>query len=387
MKKIVYSLAALAALTFASCASDDDNNAGSGSQTVSQWTNPLNDTIPYATTQATAPSIDNLLSTYVANVVEPTYQELKDGNAALYNKVVAFQSNQTQANIDAAASEWMKARGPWEKSEAFLFGPVADNDWDPNMDSWPLNRSDIQAIIAQGQVPEATAQDIIGFHTLEYLLYENGQPRDISTNAEYLNNKDNYCKYMKAVAEYLKNDAANLYDAWFGTENYQAQFKSEGNESLNEILQGMWDIANEVGSAKIGEPYALYIDGDTENALYAVESWYSWHSRLDYTNNIRSIKYCYMGQRTEDYGSVTTANANSLSAYVSAKLGVAKDNEMRKAINDAMNAIMEIPDPFRSHINSKEAQVAMEKCAALANVIKDITGKLGLSIDEGEEEE
>ena len=31
------------------------------------------------------------------------------------------------------------------------------------------------------------------------------------------------------------------------------------------------------------------------DSLYAVESWYSWHSRDDYTNNIYSIRNAYYG--------------------------------------------------------------------------------------------
>ena len=34
-------------------------------------------------------------------------------------------------------------------------------------------------------------------------------------------------------------------------------------------------------------------------ALYAVESWYSWHSREDYSNNIVSICNAFCGVRSE----------------------------------------------------------------------------------------
>ena len=58
-----------------------------------------------------------------------------------------------------------------------------------------------------------------------------------------------------------------------------------GGGALNcveQIIDGCLDIANEVGEAKIGDPLALYNSGQTTEALYAVESWYSWHSREDY---------------------------------------------------------------------------------------------------------
>ena len=38
------------------------------------------------------------------------------------------------ANFKAAAAQWIVARRPWETSEAFLFGPVADKGLDPNIE-------------------------------------------------------------------------------------------------------------------------------------------------------------------------------------------------------------------------------------------------------------
>ena len=55
--------------------------------------------------------------------------------------------------------------------------------------------------------------------------------------------------------------------------------------SVEQLIDGCVDIANEVGTAKIGDPYDLFIHNNEEKALYAVESWYSWHSREDYRNN------------------------------------------------------------------------------------------------------
>ncbi len=66
---------------------------------------------------------------------------------------------------------------------------------------------------------------------------------------------------------------------------------------VQQIIEGCWDIANEVGDAKIGDPYDLYVAGKSQDALYAVESWFSWHSREDYSNNIISIYSAICGTR------------------------------------------------------------------------------------------
>lgn len=192
---------------------------------------------------------------------------------------------------------------------------------------------------------------------------------DIDTNdkLEYSKsaNGDNWKKYMIQVATLLNQDASKLYSEWTGY--YAADFKASGatgtsyktaRAATNQIISGMVDIANEVGSAKIGDPVTLWNAGEYEEAVYAVESWYSYHSRIDYSNNIKSIQNAYYGSLD---GTVAT---NSISAAVKAS-NVDLDNKVRTAISNAITAIMAIPQPFRSNLFSSEAQTASDACADL----------------------
>ena len=81
------------------------------------------------------------------------------------------------------------------------------------------------------------------------------------------------------------------------------------------IESGMWNIANEVGDAKIKDPYTKYTSGDKEGGLYAVESWYSWHSRDDYTNNIFSIRNTYYGRIDDNDVSKVDGNLSAFNSY------------------------------------------------------------------------
>ena len=131
---------------------------------------------------------------YVKNVVMPTYELLVTRNVALNNAVRALANNPSNETFAAAANAWMEAREPWEMSEAFLFGPVADLGLDPNMDSWPLdvaalknilNNGKFDALEWEGEFDEedetiGAAQNVRGFHTLEFLLFYMGQPRTFS---------------------------------------------------------------------------------------------------------------------------------------------------------------------------------------------------------------
>ena len=160
---------------------EDEVEAGAAAVNLRDAVNKLDE----ATLQA-------IINNYVDNVVVPTYKNLKDQNAILYQTVNAFVANPSNDGFEACATAWMNARQPWETSEAFLFGPVATFGLDPNMDSWPLDQTAIVDIMksqkwnslvwADGDddAKVESAQNVRGFHTLEFLIFKNGQPRTIS---------------------------------------------------------------------------------------------------------------------------------------------------------------------------------------------------------------
>ncbi|MDE6257670.1 MAG: peptidase M75 [Muribaculaceae bacterium] len=195
-----------------------------------------------------------------------------------------------------------------------------------------------------------------------------------SKNIDYSSeNANGWHNYSVKVADLLSRDAADLYSSWTesyeGGASYASAFRA-GNgfgytsflNCIEEIIDGCADIANEVGEAKIGDPYDLYQSNKLEEALYAVESWYSWHSREDYANNIYSVRNSYFGSLDG------TVNENSMAALVG-KLDPTLDKSVRDAINAAASAILAIPQPFRNNINSAEARSAMDVCADLEQVL------------------
>lgn len=185
--------------------------------------------------------LDPIVANYVDVVVLPTYKDLKDKNAELYDVVSAFQADPSDDNFRAVANMWLEARQPWETSEAFLFGPVDNEGLDPNMDSWPLDAPTIVQILNSGNFDyldwtsdddEGTVeakQSVRGFHTLEFLAFRNGVARTLtddnggSAAAQDLvynsRNAKSWGNYMKQVAYLLKKDASDLYKYW--SESYQ----------------------------------------------------------------------------------------------------------------------------------------------------------------------
>ena len=384
MKKSIFAmgLAMMGLLSMTSCSSSDSKN-GDTPQPTPQ---------PDQEVTIQDSEYDAIINQYVDNVVLPTYSDLKTKNSALYQAVVDFGDNPSNANFKAICDAWLAAREPWESSEAFLFGPVADLGLDPNMDSWPRDQEAIVKMLESQQWNEmewtgdydedddaiAAAQNVRGFHTLEFLTFRDGQARTLTdqavdgeaANAVYnASNGNAWAQYMRTTAQLLVDDVTTLVDAW--NNGYADKFKkhdggdfTSGLSCIEQLIDGCIDIAGEVGQAKIGDPYDLYQSGKTNEALYAVESWYSWHSRDDYTNNIYSIRNAYYGSRD---GKI---NANSLSKLV-AKYDAQLDADVKEAIEDAADAIQAIPQPFRNNINSKEAKAAMEACAELSDILEN----------------
>lgn len=378
MKKSIFmmGLAMMGLCTFTACSSSNDDDKKDDKKEI-----VIQDA-----------EYDAIINQYVDNVVMPTYSDLKEKNSDLYLSVVDFGNAPSDAKFQAICDAWLAAREPWEQSEAFLFGPVADFGLDPNMDSWPLDQEAIVNTLKSQQWNDMTwsgdydeddeaiaaAQNVRGFHTLEFLAFRDGKARTLTDQAasdnaaDYVYNETNataWAQYMRNTAQLLVDDVTLLCNEW--EDSYANEFKkhnggdfTSGLSCIEQLIDGCIDIAGEVGGAKIGEPYDLYMSGKKTEALYAVESWYSWHSRDDYTNNIYSIRNAYYGSRD---GSI---HNNSLSKLV-AKYDQELDQKVKQAIDRAAKNIQAIPQPFRNNINSTEAQNAMEACAELAEVLEN----------------
>ena len=198
---------------------------------------------------------------------------------------------------------------------------------------------------------------------------------DIDYNSE---NATSWHNYMKNVGRLLQTDATNLQAAWT-TGGYGDAFINHNGEfttaktCVQQIIEGCIDIAGEVGSQKIGDPVSKYKAGNIQEAIYAVESWYSFNSLDDYENNIISIENSYLGGPA-----ATRKSETSMSAYVASK-NSDLDAEITKAISDARKAIRDIPAPFRDQVTKGKVatiDTAMDKLAELNKSLKKIKSVL-----------
>lgn len=332
-----------------------------------------------------------IITQYVNGVVIPTYRSLADEAVELATLCEELRQNPSQSKVDECCESWISARKYWELSEAFLFGAAADYNIDPHIDSWPLQKSQLDNILANDALIDALDEDgaaadafatlgygLLGFHAVEYVLFRDGAPRKVSeiTEAELI--------YNAAVAQDLANQTVRLEASWAGLANISSakqnrleEFELEpsfnygenmitagmtGNTlyktqlaAMEQILTGASDISDEVGNTKITDPV------NSGNVL-DVESWYSWNSIADFTDNIRSVRNAYYGSLDGSVGN------NSMAAYVN-KVNSSLDSNVRKAIDNAINEISSMPAPFRNHLTKAETQKAVDACNTLLDAL------------------
>ncbi|MDX8341367.1 imelysin family protein [Draconibacterium sp. IB214405] len=335
--------------------------------------------------------VTEVITDYTNLTVIKTYENMASNAISLVDVIQNFSAELSDAEVEAAAEAWKDTREYWEKSEAFLFGPAAFNNLDPLLDSWPLDKDQLDQVLADVEAEKiAMSSDYVrnslgaslrGFHAVEYLLFRDGAARTASSFSVA------ELTYLEAVAQVLAEDCTTLEAWWSGTEylttEKQALLEAAelevgdafGNELINaglsgsryvsqyaaleEIIQGAMDIADEVGNAKIADPV------ESGNVL-DVESWYSWNSLTDFVNNINSIENAYLGGLSEN------ERGASLSDLVKAE-SAELDEEIKASITKAKDEISNIGMPFRNNLsNTTATDAATEACNELFTSLKKV---------------
>jgi uncharacterized iron-regulated protein len=127
------------------------------------------------------------------------------------------------------------------------------------------------------------------------------------------------------------------------------------------VIAGCIDISDEVGEVKIGTAYSK------DDVTY-IESPYSYNSKVDFADNIRSIENAYTG-------GVEGKRGASISDYVKG-IDADLDVTLKAAIANAIAKIDAIPTPFAKNYASAEAGIALEACQDLTAALEDVKALL-----------
>ncbi len=293
---------------------------------------------------------DRALIDFVNVVALPGYGELKTKAATLNSKVVALDANTTEANLLAAREAWKDLRITWERCEGFLFGPVEDDEYDPETDTWPVSFNDLDSLINSSNplgvsdIEALSQRSLKGYHPMEYILWgKNG-----AQTAATINERQK--QYLTSLSLHLKSQAEKLFDSWApGAGNYAQHILNAGKgstlypkkqDAFISILEGLLAICEEVGEGKMLEPFDAH-----DPAI--VESPFSGNSVTDFRNNIIGAFNAYEGKfNTDGVGISELVRARNISL----------DNELKQNFNAAINSFNNITVPYEKAIIEQRIQ-------------------------------
>ncbi len=334
--KRVSILAIVMAIVFVACKKDSDNTTTDNPDAVKQ----------------------GVINDLATNVIVATYDDMKAKAGQLAADIATFNAQSTDANLAACRQSWLAVRQAWERSEGFLFGPVATNNIDPRIDTWPVNYQSLDSVLFHNNTYteayiESLEDALRGFHPIEYLLFgKDGNKKVAAFNA-------NEYAYMAALVQNLKKLCDQAAADWHG--GHTADFTNPGASSIygsqrevyEEIVNAMAGICDEVANGKIKEPYDQK-DPSLEESPFAL------NSIKDFTDNIRSVENIYVGKYTVDgRGMEDFVKLYNLSLH----------NKISQQIQAAINSLNNITVPFGQAITQQATQV--ENAMAAINTLKE----------------
>lgn len=305
-----------------------------------------------------------ILNDFASNIAFSSYTQLSTSTVLLHQQSVAFRTNPTAAGLTDLKNTWKDARKVWEQTESFLFGPVATDNIDPRIDTWPVNFNDLEVVLNNGLTLNESYINSLddalkGFHPIEYLIF------GLNGTKQYTDFTARELEYLEALSQNLKALTANLSSGWSpaASGSYYFSFINAGNGSTfytsqkaayEELVNAMAGICDEVANGKIYEPF-IALNPDLE------ESPFSGNSITDFTNNMRGVQNVYLGTNTVD--------GKGLEDLVR-KYNLSLDGVLKSKMNNAITALNNITDPFGTAITTQPIQV--QNAIDAINELKDV---------------
>jgi putative iron-regulated protein len=263
----------------------------------------------------------------------------------LRQAIDAFIADPTEAGLEAARAAYKAARAPYQQSEIMRWdtaitlannldfdgGPASVDEWEGQVNAWPLDENHIVAIIEGGEeinlalllsqngADDNAANVTTGVHAIEFMLWGadpngTGPGAGQRSAADYANDgtcADAYCArravYLKTAVDLLAADLPTMASEWSEEAEYTQDTLAynfiNSAQGLDYVLGSMRAMAtNELASARMGSGLVL---GDPEEE----HDCFSDLSHVAICNN-------FVGVRNAFYGSYGAIAGDSLADMV-----------------------------------------------------------------------
>ncbi len=401
---------------------------------------------PAAATESAAPATAAKVDEAAAKAVVNHYADLalavfsdaastgKDLQAA----VDALLADPSEATLKAAREAWLAARVPYMQTEVFRFGNPVVDEWEGQLNAWPLDEGLIDYVAEDYQHalgnPGAQANIIAnteiqvgedkidvseingellaslnelggseanvatGYHAIEFLLWGqdlNGTEPGAGERpyTDYLvgegatgGHNERRRTYLKAATDLLVSDLEEMVEQWKdGVEgNYRSELVADSGENgLRKMLFGM-------GSLSLGELAGERMKVALEaNSTEDEHDCFSDNTHNSHFYNGKGIRNVYLGEYKKADG--TTLTGPSLSELV-AKADAQADATLKADLQETeakLQALVDSAEKNNVHFdqliaadNAEGQQLVRDAIAALVKqtgAIEQAAGKLGIS--------
>jgi putative iron-regulated protein len=392
---------------------------------------------PVTTPAQTSDAATKAVVANYANIVFSVFSDAQSTAKTLSTAVDAFLATPNDQTLKTARDAWLAARVPYMQTEVFRFGNTLIDDWEGQVNAWPLDEGLIDYVAKDYQHalgnPGATANIIAntsiqvgedkvdvteitpeklaslnelggseanvatGYHAIEFLLWGQdlhgtGAGAGERPASDYIDGKggtgghnDRRRAYLKAATDLLVSDLDEMVYNWKPgvADNYRATLEAEPGESgLRKMLFGM-------GSLSLGELAGERMKVALEaNSSEDEHDCFSDNTHNSHFYNGLGIRNVYLGEYTRVDGSkVSGPNLSSLVA----KVDPATDTTLRADLDDTQAKLQVIVDHANKgeHFdqligagNTAGNQVVRDAIAALVKqtgAIEQAAGKLGIT--------
>ncbi len=312
-----------------------------------------------------------ILSDFVDNVIIPNNNLFAQQAQTLSQSLDALAKAPNQQTLKTAQEHWITARAAWEQTECFAFGPASSLGYDGALDTWPVNETDLKAMLKSGVSLNAVAIDKMketekGFHAIEYFLFgqnKNRQPQDLAQRE---------LSFLQLLGSNFAQVAKDLATSWNkgidGKPAYREVLTTAGESDnaiyptlqagAEEMIQGMIDSLDEVANEKIGEAFK-------KKDPKLAESRFSLQTLADMTSNLQGVQNVYLGSFPP-----TNTNGKGLSTHV-AQVNPKLDSEVKAQFKVAMDAMGKIPAPFETAILNPNAAASITAAQSAINTVRE----------------
>ncbi|WP_313664435.1 imelysin family protein [Shinella sp.] len=324
---------------------------------------------------------------HYAEIAHAKFSDSLDAAKALDAAVDALIAKPSDETLKAAREAWLKARVPYQQTEAYRFGNPLVDEWEGKVNAWPLDEglidyvdpsygteSDTNALFVgnvianpkleiAGKAIDATtitpevlqelheageveANVATGYHAIEFLLWGqdlngtgpgagNRQASDYDTANCTNGNCDRRAAYLKAASSLLVTDLQEMVAAWAPEGDATKNVTADPKAGITAMLTGMGSLSyGELAGERMKLGLLLH-DPEEEHDCFSDNT----HNSHYY--DVVGIQTVYTGEYTRPDG--TKMTGPSLHELVAEK-DAALDKEMTEKLDASHAAFKALVD-------------------------------------------